>query len=144
MKAVRSREGGVSVVDVDAAPGIGELLEMRSASICASDFTYIQFGSRFILGHELAGLRADGTPVIVEAIYGCMRCDECLRGSYNLCATHGERALGMFADGGMAEQFRAPSDRLVPVPDGLDVRDASLVEPASVSWHAVALRAPRT
>ena len=91
------------------------------------------------MGHELAGLRGDGTPVVVEAIYGCMECEQCLRGEYNLCDTHGERALGMFADGGMSEQFRAPSARLVPVPEGLDVRDASLVEPASVSWHALRL-----
>jgi 2-desacetyl-2-hydroxyethyl bacteriochlorophyllide A dehydrogenase len=27
----------------------------------------------------------------------------------------------------------------VPLPDGLDVRDASLVEPTSVSWHALRL-----
>ena len=45
----------------------------------------------------------------------------------------------MTADGGMVEQFRAPTERLVPVPDGLDVRDACLVEPASVSWHALRL-----
>ncbi len=139
MKAVRGAEGGVVVVDVDEPPGIGELLEMKSTSVCASDLNYIKFGSRWIMGHELAGLRADGTPVVVEAIYGCMECEQCLRGEYNLCDTHGERALGMFADGGMSEQFRAPSDRLVPVPEGLDIRDASLVEPASVSWHALRL-----
>jgi threonine dehydrogenase-like Zn-dependent dehydrogenase len=39
----------------------------------------------------------------------------------------------------MAEQFRAPAARLVPLPSGLDVRDAPIVEPASVSWHAVRL-----
>ena len=139
MKAVRATSDGVSIVDLDEPPGTGELLAMKAASICASDFSYIQFGSRFILGHELAGVREDGTPVVVEAIYGCMQCNECRRGAYNLCATHGERSLGMFADGGMAEAFRAPSARLVPVPDGLDVRDASIVEPAAVSWHALRL-----
>ncbi len=139
MKAVRGAEGGVVVVDVDEPPGIGELLEMKSTSVCASDLNYIKFGSRWIMGHELAGVRADGTPVVVEAIYGCMQCEQCLRGEYNLCDTHGERALGIFADGGMCEQFLAPSARLVPVPEGLDVRDASLVEPASVSWHALRL-----
>jgi 2-desacetyl-2-hydroxyethyl bacteriochlorophyllide A dehydrogenase len=39
----------------------------------------------------------------------------------------------------MAEQFRAPSERLVDVPPGLDLRDACLVEPTSVSWHALRL-----
>jgi 2-desacetyl-2-hydroxyethyl bacteriochlorophyllide A dehydrogenase len=139
VKAVRSSEGGIALVDLDDVPGTGELLEMKAASFCASDSTYIRYGSRSILGHELSGLREDGTPVVVEAIYGCMECDQCRRGAYNLCPTHAQRALGMNADGGMAEHFRAPTDRLVPLPAGLDVRDASIVEPASVSWHALGL-----
>jgi 2-desacetyl-2-hydroxyethyl bacteriochlorophyllide A dehydrogenase len=139
MKAVRGAEGGVTVVDVDQPPGVGEVLDIRAIGICGSDLSYIRFGTRFILGHELAGVREDGTAVVVEAIYGCGECDLCRRGAYNLCPTHRERALGMFADGGMAEHFRAPSARLVPIPDGLDPRDAALVEPAAVSWHALRL-----
>jgi 2-desacetyl-2-hydroxyethyl bacteriochlorophyllide A dehydrogenase len=139
MKAVRGVEGGVAVVDVDEPPGMGELLSMKATSICGSDLSYIRFGSRTILGHELAGTRADGTPVVVEAIYGCMECDQCARGAYNLCPTHGQRALGISADGGMAEEFRVPTTRLVPLPVGLALVDASIVEPASVSWHALGL-----
>src|SRR4051794_26284740 len=140
MKAVRGAEGGVAVVDLDEPPGIGdELLTMKSASICASDLMYIGFGTRKILGHELAGVRADGTPVVVEALYGCGACDECRRGRYNLCPTHSQRALGVTADGGMVEQFRAPAERLIPLPPGLELDDASIVEPAAVSWHALRL-----
>ncbi len=146
MKAVRSGDGAVRVVRLDEPPGTGEVLEMVATSICASDLSYIRFGSTNVLGHELAGRRSDGTPVVVEAIYGCGECDQCRRGAYNLCPTHGQRALGIFADGGMAEQFRAPRERLVGVPPGLDLRDACLVEPASVSWHALRLAGtgPRT
>jgi 2-desacetyl-2-hydroxyethyl bacteriochlorophyllide A dehydrogenase len=39
----------------------------------------------------------------------------------------------------MAEQYRAPAERLVPLPPGLDVRNASIVEPTAVAWHAVRL-----
>jgi 2-desacetyl-2-hydroxyethyl bacteriochlorophyllide A dehydrogenase len=140
VKAVRSTGEGVRVVELDEPPGLdGEVLDMRATSVCASDLSYIRFGSTNILGHELAGTRADGTPVVVEAIYGCMVCEQCRRGTYNLCPTHGQRALGIGADGGMADQFRAPAERLVPVPAGLELRDASIVEPASVSWHALRL-----
>jgi 2-desacetyl-2-hydroxyethyl bacteriochlorophyllide A dehydrogenase len=139
VKAVRSESGGVRVVDLDEPPGLGELLDMRTTSICASDLSYIRFGSTHVLGHELAGTRSDGTPVVVEAIYGCGSCEQCRRGAYNLCPTHGQRALGIFADGGMSEQFRAPTERLVTIPSGLDLRDACLVEPASVAWHALRL-----
>ena len=139
MKAVRSVEGGVAVVELDEPPGSGELLEMKATSICGSDLSYIRFGSRAILGHELAGVREDGSAVVVEAIYGCMECAQCARGAYNLCPTHGQRALGISADGGMAEHFRAPAARLVPLPPSLDIGDASIVEPAAVSWHALRL-----
>ena len=137
MKAVRAVEGGVAVVDLDEPPGQGELLTMKSASICGSDFGYIAVGSRFILGHELAGVREDGTAVAVEGAYGCGSCERCLAGNTNLCHHVSETALGMAADGGMAECFRAPAMNLVALPDGLDVRNGSLVEPASVSWHGV-------
>nr|MDT0663987.1 zinc-binding dehydrogenase [Micromonospora sp. DSM 115978] len=139
MKAVRGAEGGVNVVDLDEPPGFGELLQVKSASVCSSDFLYIGYGSRRVLGHELAGIREDGSAVIVEALFGCLECEQCLQGRYNLCPVHPTRALGITADGGMAEQFRAPATSFVALPAGLDVRDASVVEPASVSWHALRL-----
>lgn len=112
---------------------------MASASICSSDLLYMSLGMRRVVGHELAGYREDGSTAVVEALFGCMECELCLSGRYNLCPTHGQRALGATADGGMAEQFRVPPARLVALPAGLDVRDACLVEPASVSWHALRL-----
>lgn len=140
MKAVQAIEGGVTVVDVDEPPGIGDrIVDMKSTSICASDLGYIAWGMRKLLGHELAGVREDGIPVIVEALYGCGTCEWCKEGAYNLCPTHPERALGVTIDGGMAEHYRVPSRSLVELPAGLDVRDACLVEPASVSWHALRL-----
>jgi 2-desacetyl-2-hydroxyethyl bacteriochlorophyllide A dehydrogenase len=36
----------------------------------------------------------------------------------------------------MSEWFRAPRHVLVPLPQGLDVADASLVEPGGVAWHS--------
>jgi hypothetical protein len=121
VRAVRAGEGAVAVVEVDEPPGDGELLDIVATSVCASDLSYVGWGFDKVLGHELAGRRADGTAVVVEALYGCMHCDQCRRGTYNLCPTHAQRALGVSVDGGMAERFRAPPERLVPVPDGLDV-----------------------
>jgi threonine dehydrogenase-like Zn-dependent dehydrogenase len=45
MKAVRATDGAVAVVELDAPPGIGgELVEMKSASICSSDLMYLRYG----------------------------------------------------------------------------------------------------
>ena len=137
MKAVRGCDDGVELVEIDEPPGVGELLTMRAASICGSDFGLIAAGSRFVVGHELTGTRSDGVAVAVEAMYGCMTCERCLAGSYNLCERQAERALGFSVDGGMAEYFRAPANRLVSLPPSLDAAYGSLVEPAAVAWHGV-------
>jgi threonine dehydrogenase-like Zn-dependent dehydrogenase len=136
MRAVRSNPPGVSVVDVDEPEGPGELVQIRSASICSSDFAYIDYGSTSILGHELAGVTEDGRAVSVEAIFGCGECELCLSGRYNLCPTTGTtQQLGNGVDGGMSEWFRVPSDKLVELPEGLSPADACLVEPLAVALH---------
>jgi len=125
------------LVNVDGIPGQGEVLSMRAVGICASDLAYLQFGSEVILGHELVGQCDDGTAVAVEGLYGCGKCARCLEGQYNLCDLAAQQALGIFNDGGMVERFRAPKERLVKLPPGLDMTSGSLVEPASVAWHGV-------
>ncbi len=138
MRAVRSAPPGVTVVDVDEPTGQGELVKVRAAGICASDHKYIAYGSAMILGHELAGVTEDGTPVGIETMWGCDGCPQCDLGRYNLCV-NGLTALGVFADGGMSEYFKAPARSLIPLPPALAVSDACLIEPASVAWHACRL-----
>ena len=139
MRAVRSTPPSVTVVDVDEPDGPGELISIRSASICASDLNYIGYGVQNVLGHELAGITQDGRAVAIEAIFGCAECEMCLQGRYNMCHTTSTTALGMMVDGGMSPWFRAPARSLVDLPDGLPVADAALVEPMSVAWHAMRL-----
>ncbi|MBL7500002.1 alcohol dehydrogenase catalytic domain-containing protein [Frankia sp. CNm7] len=139
MKAVRNAPPGVEVVEVGEPEGDGELVRVAAVSICASDFLYLRYGSRQIAGHEISGVLADGTPVAVEAIAGCGTCPHCDDGNYQFCETLLRGALGMTAPGGMSEYFRAPRRALLPLPAGLAVRDACLVEPGSVAWHACRL-----
>jgi threonine dehydrogenase-like Zn-dependent dehydrogenase len=135
MKAVRNAPPSVEVVEVDEPDGVGELVRVAATGICASDLKYLQFGSTQIAGHEFAGVLEDGTAVAVEGFHGCGKCEQCERGAYNMCI-NGPTAPGMLSPGGMSEWFRAPRHVLVPLPPGLDVADASLVEPASVAWHS--------
>ena len=142
MKAVRSTEDGIRVVDVpDPEPDGADcvVVEMAAVGICGSDFGYVRAGSRFTLGHELAGTTPDGTAVAVEGVFGCGTCAECRAGTYNRCATVGMRVPGLSMDGGMAERMAVPAASLVALPAGLALRDAALVEPAAVACHAVRL-----
>ncbi len=135
MRAVRNAAPTVEVVEIDEPDGEGELIRVAATGICASDLNYLRYGSTQIAGHEFAGTLADGTAVAVEAIFGCGECAQCADGNYNRCE-RGLQGLGMTDPGGMCEWFRAPSRALVPLPAGLSVADASLVEPASVARHA--------
>jgi len=135
MRAVRNAPPGVKVVDVPDPEGDGVRIKVASVGICASDLIYLRHGSQEIAGHEFAGVTDDGVAVAVEAIFGCGSCEQCEKGSYNLCSTTTEQVLGMTVPGGMSEYFIAPRHVVVPLPDQLAVEDASLVEPASVAWH---------
>ena len=135
MKAVRNAPPSVEIVEVDEPDGDGELVRIVAAGICASDLKYLQWGSTQIAGHEFAGVRQDGTAVAVEGFFGCGKCEQCEQGCYNMCAL-GPTAPGMLSPGGMCEWFRAPNHVLVSLPLGLEVTDASLVEPGSVAWHS--------
>jgi len=85
VRAVLGQGGQAVLVDVDDVPGEGELLTMRSVGICSSDLLYLRVGTEHVLGHELAGVRADGTAVAVEGLYGCGTCAHYLDGRINLC-----------------------------------------------------------
>jgi threonine dehydrogenase-like Zn-dependent dehydrogenase len=136
VKAVRNAPPSVEVVDVDEPEGEGELVRVIATGICASDLKYLRWGSTQIAGHEFAGVLGDGTAVAVEGFFGCGKCAQCEQGSYNMCTAGPPTAPGMLSPGGMSEWFRAPRHVLVPLPPGLDVADASLVEPGSVAWHS--------
>ena len=70
MRAVRVVDGAPVVVQVDEpdAPADGAddvLVDVRSASICGSDFGYIALGVTATLGHEFGGM-VDGVPYAIE------------------------------------------------------------------------------
>lgn len=138
MRAVRSITGAPTLVEVDEPSG-GDwpVLQVGSASICGSDLWLLPFGLPVTIGHEIAGT-LDGKAYCVEPTVRCGGCDQCLIGAPQRCrgsAPHG--VLGVAFDGGLADRVRVPAECLVPLPDGLPVADASLVEPLAVCWHAL-------
>ena len=139
MKAVRCSAGAVSVVDLPFPQGDGVRVRIRSAGICGSDLHLLDspFAPAVTLGHEMAGELSDGTAVAIEPIKACGHCDGCMRGQYNLCRAGPASLLGVGHDGGMAEEICVPEACLSPLPAGLPVRDACLVEPLAVAVHGL-------
>lgn len=137
MKAVRAEGDGVAVFDLPPPSGEGVEIRVRSAGICGSDLHLLGAGLPSTLGHEFAGLLPDGTAVAVEPLAPCGACEHCKTGHYNHCERGSSMILGVGRDGGMAERVRVPERALVPLPGGVDVSDACLVEPLAVAVHGI-------
>jgi len=78
---------------------------------------------------------SEGDFVVVEPVIRCGKCEYCLTGRYNLCDEL--KVLGVTTDGGFAEEIVLPEYTLYKIPEGVDVREAVLVNPASVAFYAV-------
>lgn len=123
------------------------LVDVAFAGICGTDL-HICAGEHpraeapLVLGHEFVGtLHADangfaaGQPVAVEPLLSCGECIPCRTGRPHVCVRL--RLIGIDVPGGVAEQVAVPTDRLIPLPDDLDLRRAAFVEPLAVAVHAV-------
>ncbi|HAN28917.1 MAG TPA: Zn-dependent alcohol dehydrogenase, partial [Haliea salexigens] len=141
MKAVRCHNHEIHVHDVPAPSGEGVRVRVASAGICGSDLHFWQqgFPIPFTLGHEIAGITADGTPVAIEPTVYCGHCERCVRGDYNLCVRGSEAVMGVGRDGGMTEELIVPEKCLVRLPGGILAEDACLVEPLSVAVRGIGL-----
>ncbi len=138
MRAVRSTEDGIRVLDVPAPESSDEQVRVKVAAsgICGSDLHLVEWGPMPVtLGHEFAGWLDDGTAVAVEPAVRCGRCERCRAGWTQLCSEG--MTIGIGLDGGMADEVVVPPQCVVPLPDGLSVHDASLVEPVACAVHAM-------
>jgi 2-desacetyl-2-hydroxyethyl bacteriochlorophyllide A dehydrogenase len=137
LRAVRNTEQGIAVVDVPAPAGGGTRVRIRSAGICGSDLEMVRTGLAVnTLGHEIAGVLDDGSAVAVHPFCPCRECDQCLARRPHLCRRITESMIGIFVDGGMADELVVDDSMLSPLPQTVRIEDASLVEPIAVALHA--------
>jgi threonine dehydrogenase-like Zn-dependent dehydrogenase len=139
MRAVRHTENGIEVVDVPPPVDDGRVrVLVRAAGICGSDLHMLTWGPMpATLGHEISGHVDDGTPVAIWPLTPCGTCDRCVAGEASQCRSATSTLYGLGRDGGMADELLVEETCLVPLPAGLDVADAALVEPIACSMHAL-------
>lgn len=142
----------VRVINLPApVAGPGEiLLELRFVGFCGSDLNTFRGRNAMakpevIPGHEIgaviAALGTDippkfriGQVVTADPYTHCGHCASCRAGRYNACENN--ETLGVQRDGAMREFIVLPWQKVIPA-DGISVRDAALIEPMSVGFHAV-------
>ncbi|WP_052374585.1 galactitol-1-phosphate 5-dehydrogenase [Actinomyces israelii] len=133
-----------------APPAPGEVtVAVAYCGICGSDFPrYFDGGVHSfpqVLGHEFSGVVvalgegvagvALGTRVAVAPLSPCHGCEACAAGHYSLCPRY--TFIGSRRQGALATYVNAPAANLVPLPDGMRLRDAALVEPLTVAIHGL-------
>jgi len=149
--------GGIVVEDVDVPEILDDelLVRVRAASICGTDLrilkaghSSIPAGTRRVLGHEVAGDVAEvgsrvqgfaqGERVAIAPCIGCGRCEDCIAGDNNACAS--VEILGIAFDGGFQEFLRVPRTALergnvIRIPDTVGYAEAAVVEPLSCCFR---------
>ena len=146
--AVLDAPGRVAVRDVPvpAADGLA-LVRVAQAGLCGTDLKIVSGQTPVrtprILGHEMTGWVETpgpsgsvpaGTPVLVDPVLSCGRCDLCDRDLPHLCRDGG--LAGREADGGLAEFVAADEARLHPLPATLPGAAAALLQVLSTCVHA--------
>src|SRR6478752_7113016 len=141
------------------APGPDEaVVEVLYGGICGSDLHYWLHGAAgesilkapLVLGHEISGVvvRAaangqgpqPGTAVAVHPATpgpGAARYPADRPNLSPGCTYLGSAARYPHTEGAFSRYVTLPVRMLRPLPAGLDLRTAALIEPASVAWHAV-------
>ena len=134
------------------------VVEVLYGGICGSDLHYWLHGAAgesilkapLVLGHEISGVvvRAaangqgpqPGTAVAVHPATpgpGAARYPVDRPNLSPGCTYLGSAARYPHTDGAFSRYVNLPARMLRALPEGIDLRTAALVEPASVAWHAV-------
>lgn len=154
----------VRIEDVDTQTlGPGDVrIDVAACGVCGTDITQYVKGPLAVpvdephpvtgrtlpitLGHELSGVVAEvgediatasvGDRVTVNPLVPCRTCSYCLRGQYRFCEQLAN--IGLHGNGGgFAESLVAPASSVHGLPTKLPLDLGALVEPLSVSLHAV-------
>ncbi len=150
VKIVGEKELEVSQIDKPNSVDGSVIIKVKSCGICGSDIHYWDSGqpNGLVMGHEFSGIIVDpgartdlsiGDRVTGLPISPCDKCEACKSGNVQYCRKTWEKAVGLSLtnSGGFAEFTSIRPDMVIKLPDNISDDEASMVEPSSVSLHAV-------
>lgn len=139
------------IIEVDKpAPREGQvLLKVKRIGVCGSDMQVFTGNNQYMtfpvtpfhegvlevaeVGSADSGLKP-GMAAVVWPFVNCGVCYPCTHGSPNACMEF--ICLGIQADGLGAQYYLSEEKYVYPLPDGLDLDEAILIEPLSIGMHA--------
>jgi (R,R)-butanediol dehydrogenase / meso-butanediol dehydrogenase / diacetyl reductase len=141
-------------------PGPGQVaIDIAYCGICGSDLHFRDIPALFpagtVPGHEMSGSIAavgegvtawsTGDRVSVLPFAQCGGCPACLAGTEQVCGTAVANGVGLGSGrpGGYAERVIVDAPMLFALPDSVDDRAGTLVEPTAVAVHALSRAQPQ-
>ena len=132
------------------APRPGEaLVKIAATAVCHTDLDMYTGSNKAIrypvvLGHESTGIvesvnaaqtgLAPGQSVLINPVITCGHCDSCERGLEHLCRNAG--LFGREIEGSLSQYVTLDTRYLYPLPAGLPLADATIVETLATVKHA--------
>jgi len=127
------------------------IIEIAHCGICGTDLhvyhdTFHNFPP-VILGHEFSGIVVETgkkvtgiKPGAAFSVLGatavqCGKCEYCEQGEFMFCKNR--RGMGHGVNGAFTKYAAVRPDQLFPVPEGVTLEHAALVEPLAVAVHVV-------
>lgn len=151
-QAIMKSPGFIEYREIPKPEQLGEkdvLLKIERIGVCGSD-VHVFHGEHpatpypVVQGHEYSatvhavgsgvssiepGMKATAWPQLV-----CGKCGPCLRGQYNACQEL--KVQGFQAPGVAQDYFIVPEERIILLPDSMNLDQGALVEPAAVGAHS--------
>ena len=132
------------------------LVRVANTGFCGSDHSLVAGGlvpDGYILGHEISGVVVDkgaaaggpalGTRVCIRPTY-CGQCANCRGGKTHLCRVNRRTAGIGDLPGGFAQYVKVYPQMLIPIPAGVDSRNAALAETFAAALHAITCTGDKT
>lgn len=145
--------GSIETVETtETAPGAGEVrIRVAYTGICGTDL-HILHGNMDhrvtvpqAIGHEMSGTidaigdgvegLEPGQAVTVMPLVWCGDCPACRAGNSHICQNLD--FVGIETPGALQELWNVPASVVIPLPDGVSLAHAALVEPLAVAAHDV-------
>ena len=151
MVAPQTAETALEADPVPAPNGV--VVDIGYCGICATDthgyasaglppavFGHEWMGTISAVGEEVTGLSV-GQRVVAGVGPACGQCAQCRAGHAAHCDLAFAEANGITDDapvhGGFATKLKVSARRAIPIPDTISDEEAALMEPATVTFHAV-------
>ena len=142
----------VGEIDKPVSTNGSVVFKVESCGICGSDIHYWDSGEPvgLVMGHEFAGTVIDagsrsdlkvGDRITGLPISPCGKCKACKSNNPQYCKLTWSKAVGLALTnpGAYAEYSSCRPDMVKKLPDNVTFDQAAMVEPSSVSLHAVNL-----